>query len=122
MSQIDEVSIPLTARKTVLLTRLSRGAGFVGAVSAGLLVKKLPAEKIALAAALLCSMELVTAGLTAVEDRTVKEEMQRENFGRPQEKLEAAGVGMGTGFVIVAAGLLMVKLLSKGKDDEQNTE
>lgn len=119
MSQTEIIPIPFEARKNLVLTRLARGAGFVAAVSVGLALFKLPKEKIALAAALFGGIEVVAAGLAACDDADVREEMKKDNFGSVNEKLEAAGQGLGVGFAAIMAGAAFVKF-TKGKDNEQS--
>lgn len=119
MSQTEHIPIPFEARKNLVVTRLARGAGFVSAISLGLALFKLPKEKIALAAALFGGIEVIAAGLAACDDADVQEEMKKDNFGTINEKLEAAGQGLGVGFAAVLAGAAFVKF-TKGKDNEQS--
>lgn len=116
MSQIEKVEIPFDARKNLVLTRLARSSGFVAALSIGLALFKIPKDKILLAGVLVASVEIVSAGIEACDDNAVKEEMNKETFGTTNEKLEAAGQGLGVGFVAVAACAAFVKF-TKGKDD-----
>lgn len=116
MNPIEEVSVPFTARKNVALTRLARSAGFISAIGIGLALHRTPVEKIITATAVLGAVEILTAGLDASSDTTVQDEMNKEGFGRPQEKLEAAGTGLGIGFAAMAVGMAIVKLLKK-KDE-----
>lgn len=119
MSQIEEVSIPFTARKHVALTRLSRSVGFISAVSIGLVLHRLPAEKIITAVAVFSAVETLSAGIDASKDTLVQEEMDKESFGRPQDKLEAAGAGLGIGFAAVAVGMVIVKLMKKKEETNE---
>lgn len=120
MSQVSEVSIPLSARRNVFATRMARGAGFVSAVCLGLAVCKAPKEKLALGAAALIAAEVATASMNAFDDEVVGECMEKENFNTSQEKLESASLGLGIGFAAVAVGVLIVKLMKKGETDEQS--
>lgn len=120
MSQVSEVSVPLSARKNVFATRMARGAGFVSAVGLGLIVNKLPKEKLVTAMAVLLAAEVATASLNAFDDEGVSEAMEADNFGTHPEKLEAAGLGLGIGFAAVAVAVMITKLLKKGEGDEQS--
>ena len=120
MSQVEEVSVPLSARKQVFATRMARGAGFVTAVGLGLAVCRLPKEKLATAAAVLLAAEVATSSLNALDDEVVSEAMEKENFGTHPEKLEAAGLGLGIGFAAVAMAIMIAKLMKKGDNNEQS--
>lgn len=118
MSQIEKVAIPFEARKNVAITRLARGAGFIAAVGLGLTLFKLPKEKMVTAVALLGGVEVFTAGLTACDDNEVSDEMAKENFATNNEKLEAAGIGLGLGFAAVALSVAFIKLTAKKEESD----
>jgi len=118
MSQVETISIPVSARKHVAFTSLARGAGFISAVALGLTVLNVPKERVISAAAVMVATELLAAGTHAFSDSKVNESMTKEGFGTTQEKLESAGQGLGIGFLAIGACVAFIKLTTKGKDDD----
>jgi len=113
MNQVQIVPIPTSARRTVGLTRICRGMGYLSALAAGLYLVKTPAEKIVTGMAILGALEVGTAALEALNDQNVADAMTTEGFGTPQEKLEAAGTGVGIGFLLIGAAVVASKILAK---------
>lgn len=120
MEQVKTVSLPVSARRHLVFTRLARSAGFVTAVGLGLAVAKIPVERIITGVSVMLAIEAVSAGVDALNDDLVQEAMDHDHFGTQQQTLEAAGVGLGVGFAAIAACMTLVKFMKKGEQDEQS--
>lgn len=112
-NRIDEVEIPIEVRKKVLLGNLAQGAGYMSALTIGLVMAKVSRPNIATMIAVLTSVEIVADVYFACDDTIVREESEVEGFGTPQQYLEKAGLGLGLGFAAVGAAFLATKLLKK---------
>lgn len=121
MSQpIETFEIPLEARKQVYLSRMSRTAGYLSALTIGFLAAKVPVRNAVAATAAIAVIDVVIGVSNAYSDDTVKEEMSKENFGTTQRNLEEASIGLGVGFGVIAAALLIRKF--RAKKEETNDQ
>ena len=115
---IETLEIPVEVRKLVYTNRLARSAGYLVAITAGLLTAKLPVRNVVVAVAVLGGVEVITSTFNAYDDEYVTEQAGKENFGTVQSHLEAAGTGLGLGFAVVAAAVIIKKLLAKKEDSD----